>query len=324
MYYNRKICDSFAKLIEPDGELRWLYNFVLHHPELDLLIGKNKAKLWISVYRGLSRVLTILKTRDSDIVKIDGAKAFKEKSPNLYGKKELPFNFANDLKRLVVGVSKDPKFDRYYINKKEGFYQNELSRMFGICGKPNDDFVIIDKEAVVGYENQLEKDNLYGKIREKYKNLQKQISSLNAKRYGKNLEKKTIGNELDFLALDRQGNILLIEYKHGTNTSGIYLSPLQIGMYLELFSQLPLDEFKATIIDMIEQKKKIGLINSKWKTPEIKKIIPVLIISDSNCRSTAKKKFHEVLDFVRSKKGNQFLHDIKTFNYSSENGMTPL
>ena len=57
MYYNRKISDSLSRLIEPRGELRWLFDFVKSRDDLDFLIGKSSSTEWISVYRGLSRRL---------------------------------------------------------------------------------------------------------------------------------------------------------------------------------------------------------------------------------------------------------------------------
>ncbi len=323
MYYNRTLSNSFSKLLEPNGSLRWLFDYVKNNPELDFLIGKNKSREWISVYRGLSRVMTILKTKRPEIVKLDGAEAYKKIANNLYGNKNVSENFCDELSRLVKEVSTNAKFDRYYNNKKEGYFQNELSRKFGICGELGDDFAIVDKEAVIGYENLQEKENKFGKIQPVYKELQGELSRKYAKRFGKNLAKKAIGNELDFLALDKQGNLLLIEYKHGGSTSGIYLSPLQIGMYYDLFLQIKLPELAKSVNEMIDQRKKIGLINSQWKTPEIKKVVPILIISEYNVRSIAKIKYQEVMDFVRIKKGSSFLADIKTYNYTSEDGLRP-
>lgn len=321
MYYSRKISDSFAKLLEIGGELRWLFDYVKQNPELDFLIGKNNSKQWISIYRGLSRILTISPTAKANMIKLDGANAYKELNKKLYGQKELTNNFSRDLEWLVEVVSTMNKFDRYFNNKKEGYFQNELSRRFGICGDPEHDFAIIDKEAVIGYENMHEKNCIYGKIRSKYKEYQKELSQLNAKRFGKNLDKKSIGNEIDFLALNRDGNLLLIEYKHGTNTSGIYLSPLQIGMYYELFSIFPRRELENSVNEMIVQKKRIGLINPKWKTPLIKEIVPVLIISEYNYKSSAKTKFQEVLAFMKNRKGPSFLQKLRTHNYTTKNGI---
>lgn len=309
-------------LIEDKGELRWLFDFVKEQPELDFLIGRNNSKEWISVYRGLSRVLIITKTRSTNIIKIDGANAYKILVPTLYGKKDISHNFKTEMESLLSMVADNSKFDRYYKNKKEGYYQNILSRKYGICGSKNDDFVIIDKEAVVGYLNQKEKDIAINKIQPKYKQLQKDISLKDSKRYGKNNDKKAVGNELDFLALDKAGNILLIEYKHGTNTSGIYLSPIQIGMYYDLFTNLPRKDLEKAVQQMLIQKQKIGLINPDWEMPnKIEDIIPVLVISEYNIRSSAKQKFDEIFTFSKKQLGLDFLNNLLMYNYTEEKGL---
>lgn len=325
MYYDRTVSDAFIKIIKQGGELKWLFDFVKENDCLDFLIGKNNSKEWISIYRGLSRLITISMVKnikDDIIIQIDGAEAYKKITPKLYGKRYSSDNFKNHLTELLLHVEKDKKFDRYYNNKKEGFYQSELSRNYGLSGSQDADFVIIDKEAVIGYDNQIHKNRLYKPLQSKYKKLQELISIRNHERYGRNLEKKFIGNELDFIALDKDGNILLIEYKHGTNTSGIYLSPLQIGLYYDLFTSFPREGLNKSILSQLKQKQEIGLINPNWKIPEeLKEIIPVLVISDYNYNSTAKKKFEEILNICKNEIDINFLKNIKTYNYTSSQGL---
>jgi hypothetical protein len=321
MYYNRTISKGLANLLENGGELRWLFDFVKNHKELDFLIGKNNSKEWVSIYRGLTRIISVLPINNSTVF-IDADDKYKGISPNLYGQKSIDENFQNDIESLIAKIETNSQFDRYYKSKKEGFYQNELSKIYGICGNATD-FVIIDKESVIGYSNQAEKNSLLGSIQQKYKQLQREISILNPERYGKDLGKKAIGNELDFLALDKDGNILLIEYKHGTNTSGIYLSPLQIGMYYDIFTSFPKKDLEIAVFEMLEQKQKIGLINPNWGKPNIiKDIIPVLIISEFNYKSSAKTKFDEIIKFTRKQFGTNFLNNLQTYNFTIKNGLS--
>lgn len=324
MYYDRTLSASFSNLLEPGGKLRWLFDFVKNREDLDFLIGKNASKEWISVYRGLSRVVTITKSRKPDKLRIDGADKYKGILPDLYGgDKDVSTEFSKNLISLIDVISKTKELERNYENKKEGYYQNILSRRYGINGFKNDDFVILDKEAVVGYLDIEEKNKKFKPIQDKYRNLLHKLSNKDAKRFGRNIGGKSIGNELDFVALDKDGNLLLIEYKHGTNTSGIYLSPFQIGAYFDVFTQLQRNDFKQVALKMLEQKKKIGLINPEWSTPDIKKVIPVLIISDYNYKSSAKTKYYEVMDFIRFHEGAEFLKNISTFNYTVERGLEP-
>jgi len=322
MYYNRVLTGDFSKFLENGRELRWLFDFVLKHPELDFQIGKSSTKEWISVYYGLTRLFSIRKLKNSAIF-IDIAATYQKLSKNLYGKKSINVNFQTEIESLLVQIKSQSKFDRYYKNQKEGYYQNAFSRRFGICGKPDDDFVIIDKEAVVGYKDQKEKVLIFGNIQQKYKHLQLEVSKQDPKRYGSFLQKKSIGNELDFLALDKEGNVLLVEFKHGTNTSGIYLSPLQIGLYYDILSALPRNELDNAVFDMLIQKQRIGLINQNWKNPKsIKGVIPVLVISEFNYKSSAEIKFDEILNLIRKQNGISFLNNLQTYNYKVENGLS--
>ena len=318
MYYDRVLSPKFAQLLEIGGELRWLFDFVKERPDLDLLIGKNNDIQWISVYRGLSRCVTI-----NEKGKINGAKAYKQICPDLYGS---TLGFEKELKKLLSIIEKEPKFDRYYKNKKakdgkEGYFQNEFSRKYGILSDSNSEFVIIDKEVVIGYENKTIKEELLTPQKEKYEEMFRKISSSDSKRYGST--EKRFGNELDFLALDKNGNILLIEFKHGGkkgNTSGIYLSPLQIGLYYDIFTDYYKNykkEFKDVIFKMLKQKQEIGVISKEWQCPKsINKIIPVLIISEYRERSSAGEKYKEIMKICKKEFGNNFLSNIDTYNFT--------
>lgn len=326
MYYDRKLTDSFAQLIKQNGSFRWLFDYVKNNKELDFLIGKNNHKEWISVYRGLSRILSISFYGKQGKYSIDAADAYKriakDNEINIYGEEGLANLSANHLDNLIAHIENEKKFDRYYKNKKEGFYQNILSRRYGICGTPSDDFVIIDKEAVIGYASEKEEAIEYSPFHIRYKNLLGEVSDKDPKRYGSNLSKKPIGNEVDFLALDKNGDLLIIEYKHGTNTSGIYLSPMQIGLYYDLYTDFfnkKTELLRDAIFTMLEQKQKIGLINPAWPKPsEIKNLIPILVISEFNENSAAKDNFLGVMDIARKKLSDQaFLENLRIYNYTS-------
>ena len=330
MYYDRTLSGSFASLLEKNGKLRWLYDFVKNKKELDFLIGQNDSAEWISVYRGLSRILKIEPYKRSQKVKFSAAEKYEEiarkLSHKIYGEHEPSRNIEHELEDLIKMVADGSDFKQYYNNKKEGYFQNLLSRRYGICGEADDEFVILDKEAVVGYENQAEKNQEFGKFQKVYKNFQRLISEEDPIRYGKNIEIKAIGNELDFLALDKDGNILLIEYKHGTNTSGIYLSPLQIGLYYDIFTDFRNNNpsgFNRTLLSMLTQKQRMGLINSGWRIPqELKSITPVLIISNYNRRSSAKVKFTEIMTKVRNYlRDKAFLSNLQVYSFSEEDGL---
>ena len=321
MYYDRTLSSSFAALLEKGGALHWLLEFVRKNEDLDFLIGKTideKGTIteWISVYRGLSRLIKIIPNKIGTY-KVDADQAYKNLWSSLFGIKGVgQLYFKSDLDTLLNMVRTNKQFDRYYNNKKEGFYQNIFSRRYGINGTERDDFVIIDKEAVIGYLDTPQKNRLLGTLQNKYKGIQAILGQNNLKLLGKNVAKKSIGNELDFLALDKDGNLLLIEFKDGSNTSGIYMSGLQVGLYYEIFSSYPPTDLQNSVFSMLDQKKNLGLINPNWTAPKsIKQIVPVLIIANYNYKSSAKQTFDIVMQQVKSQFGFNFLLNLKTYNF---------
>jgi hypothetical protein len=223
---------------------------------------------------------------------------------------------------LIDKITSTRQLARYYDNKKEGYHQSIFSRKFGILSQPDSDFVILDKEAVIGYEHKKEKDELFGPRQKQYKILHEKISKKDAIRYGVHRETKPRGNEVDFIGVDKEGNILLIEYKYRTSTSGIYLSPLQIGLYYDLFTHFSIEQLKFSLNSMLGQKQCIGLINPLWGKVSFKSIIPVLVIAEYNKLSSAKKKFEEIMNICREEHDSQFLSTLRIFNYTQDNGLS--
>lgn len=316
LIYDRTLTEDFSRLLEPGGDLRWLFEYVKIKEDLDFQIGKHKKRQWISIYRGLSRILKI--TKSGKDLKLEAAKAYKEIFPELYGIRSVNSNFQKQLDYVSDQVEKRRKFDRYYNNHKEGFYQNKFSRRFGICGKPDDSFVIIDKEAVIGYEDNNDKKAILEEFKLKYRKLYSELLKIHGRNFGQNLEEKTIGNELDFVALDRGGRILIVEYKHGSNTAGIYLSPIQIAAYFELFSRIHMEELSKSIYKMLEQKQRIGLINQNWSKPVIREMYPVIVISEYNEGSVAKENYEKIKKTCKTILGKEVFNLIKVFIHQDD------
>jgi len=323
MYYQRVIGNDLKGLLLPGGGLHWLYLLVKEREDLDFLIGANKSKKWIYVYRGTTRLLDISMKRNLANISANPTYLDLAKKNNLdiYGIKEMAdLNFKNDFVRLISCLSQDNKLSSHYANKKEGYFQNLFSRQFGILSDGSEDFVVVDKEVVIGYGNKKVKEIYFGEQRKRFMAINEALSRLDAKRYGSKLSEKALGNELDFLAVNRKGKILLIEFKHGSSTKGIYLSPIQIGLYYYLFHEYIMqykDDFISHISSMIKQKKEMGLISRQWSdvTPTIE-IIPVLVIAEYNPKSSAFCKFKEVLEICRDKLANDsFLSELVIYEY---------
>jgi len=326
MYYRRVISDELKCLLIDGGGLHWLFDFVKSRNDLDFLIGTNNSHSWISVYCGATNLLKITITG----VLVHAAAHTKyinlamENDLNIYGYKETTdLNFENDFIQFLSLLHQNNHLNRHYYNKKEGYFQNLFSRRFGILSDGSEEFVVIDKEVVLGYKNMSAKSKYFNPQQNKFRGIKRYLSEYNAKRYGSNIDQEPIGNELDFSAVDRNGNILFIEFKHGSSTKGIYLSPIQIGLYDNIFQDY-IYHYKQNFIDdvseMIQQKKEIGLISQDF--PEVKisgEIVPVLIIAQYNPMSSAMDSFCNVLKICRDRlQDDTFLSKLKVYWWCEE------
>lgn len=333
MYYQRTIPEKLKTLLMPEGGLSWLFSLVKSRRDLDFLIGANKSKEWISVYRGTSRLLSVCLSK-KDVLNISAAGKYLESARreglSIYGcRKPSDLNFKAAFNELLGLVEKDSAFDRYYNNRKEGYFQNLFSRQFGILSEGREEFVVVDKEVVIGYADKVVKAKLFGRHRERFMAINEYLSKLNASKFGRKLGGKALGNELDFLAVTREGKICLIEFKHGSSAKGIYLSPIQIGLYYAIFSEYVnqhRDEFTKNVRDMISQKKEVGLISRNWPDATLgTDLVPVLIVAENKEESSAFDKFKEVLEICRDKLNDRtFLSGLKVFTYDDHKILTPV
>lgn len=289
MYYNRTIKPELESLIM--GEYSWLIDEVYSHDELDFQIGSNKSKTCFSIYRGTSRILSIY----SNGV-VDAEKAYKKIYLDFY---ENPSKKNFDI--LLDRINKDPYFGRYYVNasgeKKEGYYQNLISKRYSLKCESEDELLIIDKECVLGYANKIVKEKRLEPIRDKYDSLIRDIKS-KYPTWSKNFEQT--GEEFDFVALTKSGDILVLELKRCKDGTKTYLSPLQAGKYediIRMYMDEFYEDFNRAVHEMIEQKKRMNIIVPAWNIPEklSGKIKSAVIVGGS-----ASKEVKERYKIVRS------------------------
>lgn len=256
-YYDRTMDDSFISKVLSDYP--WIINLVKKTPELDFQTGYDpkQGRSWFSVYRGTGRILTFVSRRNS--YKIDAADAYKEIAPTDFFVHPIENLFVEYLSNIRVASN----LKRYYESdqgKKEGYYQNLIGRRYTFNTKAEDDFIIIDKEMVVGFKDEVTKtawnkdiisniEALIMNLRRDYKGrLPNDISS----KYG----------EFDFLAMTWDGDIIIMELKQD-DPQKTSLSPIQVRFYDEQFHKLLKEnkDISGNIMKMVQQKVDLGIIN---------------------------------------------------------------
>ena len=136
---------------------------------------------------------------------------------------------------LVAAIDAAPLSD--YANGTEGYWQNHLSRIFGRDWCPGMDWLVIDRESILRFDNATEKSQLLGPISERYLGIRDTLQTENPDVWGKPKSRDSLGNELDFLVLGPDDELICVELKYGSNTSGIYWGPLQVSAYRDQFEQ---------------------------------------------------------------------------------------
>lgn len=290
IYYHRALDNSLMNYIIKD--FHWLIDAVISTPELDFQTGSNKNNSWFSVYRGTGRVLTINKNKT-----ITAAPKYKNLLPVFY---QNPSKTGFD--KLLSLINEDTSLDRYYMDKKgekkEGYYQNLISRRYTLFCEPNDDFIIIDKEFVLGYSSDSVKHKLIQPIIEKYNTI---IQKLRDEYYFfKNA--KQPGTECDFVALQKNGDIVLLELKRSKDTPKIALSPIQAGKYKDLtdeYIRRYRNDFCKDVISMVRQKKEMGIIKPKSELPQtISGIIKTAVVVGGEPTKVARERFKIVRELI--------------------------
>ena len=147
-----------------------------------------------------------------------------------------------------------------YGNLKEGFWKNKLGVRFGRHFEESDPWLIVDREAVIGFENEKDKENFYGPMKDGCAAFVRKLQDEDTEKWGKSC--KRLGNELDLLVLDKDKNLVCIELKHGkAKASEIYWGPAQVSLYRNIFGyEAVIGTVSVGIKKMVKQKVALGLL----------------------------------------------------------------
>ena len=152
--------------------------------------------------------------------------------------------------------------DRYFGNLKEGYWSNRLSIALGRNWQPESEWLIVDRESVLGFDNSEDKKRFFTAYKDAVQSIKNKLQQSAPRVWGRPNEKSDdhdFGDELDFLAIGPNKQLVCIELKHGTYTSGIYWGPLQAAVYRGVFSS-QLEGISADIIKMVRQRVELGLL----------------------------------------------------------------
>jgi hypothetical protein len=192
---------------------------------------------------------------------------------------------------------------KYFNGICELFWSSRLSIDYGRNWEPNDQWLIIDRESVLGFEDiKLDLETKKTKIAVYTDDYAEAVKSELATDHMWGKSSKTFGRELDFLAIDESHNLVCIELKIGSNEEGISWGPLQTAVYHKAFTKA-LPQISENIIKLVNQKIDLGILKNEakdWLPPDgFKSVEGVLAVTRSN--KPAREKYWERAFKVNSK-----------------------
>jgi len=308
--YERSLNKESEDLLKPKGDL----NFLIDGYETWLPGDPNafdihlREKNKIMIYHGGTRLITITcsknsANKDKKFVKLSADKSYSKVGASYetlmteWASDDL-VNKQKEYKNYLIEAAKIAQ-DKFYNNRKEGWWSNRLSLYFGKNWNVEKEWLIFDREAVLGFKKSDEKGIFYEKMKEKYLGIRSKFRKDDPKIWGKEDSRKSFGDELDFLAIGPEKELLCIELKHGSYTSGIYWGPLQVSVYKDAFHEVA-SSISGDIKDIVKQKIDLGLLPAeatKWLPDgKFKEVKAIVVIADFNKKSSSKDKIKKVQD----------------------------
>ena len=169
------------------------------------------------------------------------------KDPNTKNKKRACYDF---LEKVSAKVGK-----KWNSIGSEGYWEQRISRLWGgSAWQEYMDFLVIDRQAIISFDTDPQKNNFYSGIKEKYIAIVKNLIKNN-----KWKKKNVFGDELDLLAIGPDKELLCIELKTAAKDSTFYYAPLQAAAYCEAFASTAHD-ISSDIKAMVQQKVDVGLL----------------------------------------------------------------
>ena len=314
MRYSRTLPGDFEQLLLPGGPLRFVVDLVVRSAPcaideaLDLQLREHGRKDHkVTLYRGDTAILHMRLDRldvRGPTLKLWAHHEYRKRFQGLGLSPSYAITDAEGLSAGITGYLKNVSVGSHHFNR-EGRCENWLSHRYGSHWQRGE-WVAVDREVVIGYENQAEKEAEWGPIKTRFDEFGVGLPALMQSRFNLPVQKKTVGNELDLLLLrPSTGEFLIAEVKDGGSAAGVYRSPIQVAAYLAVWRRFieaqPADALKG-VRGLLEQKIRLGLIPKGVPLPKrISKnaLRPAIIVQNPNRRSGCWKRLTAVLQLLQ-------------------------
>jgi hypothetical protein len=292
--YDRRVPENLLAVLGAGG---WAHSLVEYgragQYALDLQLRgyADKQGHWATLYVGLTKVAD-LHYHPTKGFRLNADKAYRKPRAGWrtsWGRFQTAERLAAQWSEVDAYLERSiPRIGSQYL--REGAVQSAIS------GFASDAISVFDREATIAFSNQKEKSDTL-------KRLAVPVLAAAKTEDGPAWERarpRALGGECDALAVAQSGEVLAIEVKPATATSGITWSPLQARQYANLFAEWSRRNESApdVISGMLEQRRRLGLLATD--VPRVERplrITPVVAIGHG-CSKAALSRLREVQDRI--------------------------
>lgn len=270
MYYDRTVSKALVDELRPTRAFGFLAGLARtwHLADLQLRAYPGKHRCWATLYVGLTKVL--------DVYEHHGSFRLKGKidDPAWDSVWEQAHTAAWFRHQAEVAA-----YVRGAMGKVAERFTNEGAVQAMLCTRASHLFSVIDREAVIGFDDTIARKATYEAVQSPL------LAACQPDQTAAWFKPKSFGGELDLLAVDDEGRILVVEVKPGSATSGIAWSPLQATFYTRLFrswADEAGDDAPRILRSMLAQRVDLGLTRDPLRAPRTPvEFVPVVAIGGS-------------------------------------------
>ena len=295
IWYDRRISNELKAELEPAGRLSRLVQFARgrHLADVQLRKSRDGSRSWVSVYAGLTKILDVENRRKEFRLRADSSYIDRNQT-GAAGSTPLPWNEWRSAKALMTQWPAIQAYLAAQFKDVGNKFINEGAVQAMLCAHGGDTFRVIDREAVLNFASTNVREDVYRELRDP---LVQALADSGGNAWWK---PPSPGGEVDLLAVDSEGRVLVIEVKPANSLTGITWAPLQVAFYARLFRRWA-EEARHDAVDileaMLQQRVSLGLEERggiPLKDPV--EFVPVIAIEDPPRSHDALKRLGLVRD----------------------------
>ena len=276
--YDRTIPGEFRAELGPGGTFERLVRFARGRHLADVQLRAVGSRSWATIYCGLTNVLHVEYRRKRGYrLRADD----RHMTANKAGPPEGILGWTTWSTPAQL-MARWPAIEAYMagqFNVVAPRWTNEGAVQAMLCANGGESYQVIDREAVFDFRDTAERERIHKALRTP---LLEALDVPTPERWWR--PPASLGGELDILAVDAGGRLLVMEVKPADNLPGITWAPLQVSFYARLFrhwSEAVGEKSAEVLSGMLRQRIAIGLEKETAVSLSYPlKIVPVIAIQD--------------------------------------------